>query len=73
MVLIASFYLQIVEETALLFSKLPFAQIPLALDALGFGLCLAVLSFGIMSFYKSTLARAFGLECGGVLSRVLGL
>jgi len=70
-VLLASFYLELIENSALLFSKLPFAQVPLSLDGLGFALCLGFLSVGIISFYKSILVRAFGLSSGEAPSKVL--
>ncbi|MFA6024243.1 MAG: ComEC/Rec2 family competence protein [Candidatus Gracilibacteria bacterium] len=69
--LLAGVYLKAVIGVVRLLAKIPHADIamPLSLEFFIFFLC--VLVFSTLLFYRSKLARAFGLESWGVFSKAL--
>ena len=67
-VLLAWFFLWVVEQTALLLAKLPWIQVRFQLSVLEFFLLCAALLWPVLRLYKSTLVRAFLREHEGVFS-----
>ena len=66
----AWFHLRMVEWTALLFAKVPYADLAFPISALDFILMNILVLGGASLFYKSKLQRAFGLDLSGVFSRL---
>lgn len=69
--LVASIFMEIIIESTCLLAKLPFADVPFLISAELFVLTLFWIVCLPLLFYKSKLARAFGLEDEGVFSKVL--
>lgn len=68
--LLASVYIKGIIFATRLLAKVPYADVPVTLSFWQFIFSLLALSFGVLLFYKSKWARAFGLSNGGVFSKV---